>query len=237
MNVKEYIDSTFPGLVLKPGLNQQWNNRGIHFEFAKELYPLKEGKEKLNPAYFRTVYHQAISLFHHLFALEDKFLFVTNIYWYKDDARRRKKKIKAYNYYIKSKDVLFSLKQETLPYLFEEEEALDYCTSQFSLECTKQDIIYPLLIQAICNQDFPSLKPRLSNPYYSYEPDIFLINVTKNIIFFIYDDRGCEVIAENIETLHPLYRKYRDWVDEYYLEKIEGLFSSRPHVSENQDGR
>lgn len=121
---------------------------------------------------------------------------------------------------------------------FEDEaEAFDYCTFQFSLECTKQDIVYPLLIQAICNQDFPSLKPSLRNPYYSYEPDVFFINITKNIIFFLYDDRGCEVIAKDIETLSPLYGKYRDWVDEYYLEEVERLFSPQPHVAENQGGR
>ncbi len=234
MHLKEYIDSTFPGLVLKPGLNQQWKN-GFHFDFAKELYPLKEGAEELNPIYFRTVYHQASSLFHDLFSLEDKLFFVTNIYWHKDDARRRKKKIKVYHHYIKRKDVRLSLKQEKLPYLFEDEaEAFDYCTSQFSLECTKQDIDYRLLIQAICNQDFPSLKPSLTNPYYRYEPDVFFINITKNIIFFLYDDRGCEVIAKDIETLSPLYGKYRDWVD---TEEVERLFSSQPHVAENQGGR
>ena len=92
------------------------------------------------------------------------------------------------------------------------------------MECHKQDIEYPLLIKAICNQDFPSLKPRLHNPYYSYDPDVFFINVTKNVIFYIYDDRGCEVIASDIETIRPIYEKYGDWIDEYSREEIDKHF-------------
>ena len=30
-------------------------------------------------------------------------------------------------------------------------------------------------------------------------PDVFLINATKDIVMFMYDDRGCEVIAKNKE--------------------------------------
>jgi hypothetical protein len=53
---------------------------------------------------------------------------------------------------------------------------------------------------------------------------VFFINVTKNVIFFIYDDRGCEVIATNKETIYPLYEKYGDWIDEYSREEIDQRF-------------
>ena len=55
-------------------------------------------------------------------------------------------------------------------------------------------------------------------------PDIFFINVTKNAIFFIYDDRGCEVIAADKETLRPLYKKYSEWFYEFDREEIKQLF-------------
>ena len=106
----------------------------------------------------------------------------------------------------------------------DEEEAGDYCTSQFSLECRKRDISYRLLMKAICNQDFPSLKPRLSNPYYRNDPDVFFINVTKNVILYIYDDRGAKVIASDFETIRPIYEKYGDMIDEYCREEIEDHF-------------
>jgi len=106
----------------------------------------------------------------------------------------------------------------------DEDEMEEKCSSQFSLECSKQDIRYSSLIKAICNQDFPSLKPRLHNPDGLYEPDVFFINVTNNTVFYIYDDRGCEVISRDIETIRPIYEKYTDWVDDYCCEEINQRF-------------
>jgi len=225
MLVKEYLNGTFPGLILKPSLYYQWETH-IHFDLAKDLYQLKKHTGELNPVYFHTVYEQVSTLFHELFSDEDTILFVTNIYQYKDYVRRSSKKMKVYQHYIKNKATLFNLKQEVLPYMFDDEEDFEEkCTSQFSLECQKQDIRYQLLLKAICNQDFHSLQPRLHNPYGLYEPDVFFINVTKDVIFYIYDDRGCEVIARDIETIRPLYAKYRDWIDDYCLAEIDQLFN------------
>jgi len=45
MELKEYINSTFPGLVLKPSLYYQWNI-SIHFDLAKGVYQLKRGDRR-----------------------------------------------------------------------------------------------------------------------------------------------------------------------------------------------
>lgn len=224
MKLNEYIDTTFPGLILKPSLYDQWD-KCIHFEFAKGLYQIKEETDELNPEYFQTVYNQAITLFNELFSDEDKLFLVTNIYQYMDYRRVSKRKLKVYRHYIKNKDVRFQLKQKTLPYMFDdEEEADEMCTSQLSLKCRTQDLHSPLLIKAICNQDFPSLKPRLHNSYGFYYPTIFFINVTRNVILYIYDDRGCEVLASDIETIRPIYEKYNNWIDEYSRDEINLRF-------------
>ncbi|WP_438361578.1 DUF3885 domain-containing protein [Priestia megaterium] len=118
----------------------------------------------------------------------------------------------------------FRLKQETLPYIFGEEEDADkYSTSQFYLRCRKQDIRYTLLIKAACNEDFP-LKPKLGKTEGSYYPDLFFVNVTRNLIFFIYDDRGCEVIASDKGSIRSTYEKYYHLVDENYRTEIDRLF-------------
>ena len=72
-------------------------------------------------------------------------------------------------------------------------------------------------------KDFP-LKPKFGGEY-AYYPDVFFINSSKNIIFFIYDDRGCEVIASDLETIQPLYEKYREWIPEYDQEKVIACFT------------
>ena len=43
-------------------------------------------------------------------------------------------------------------------------------------------------------------------------PDVFLINAKKDIVMFMYDDRGCEVIAKNKEIIRDSYKKYKEWI-------------------------
>lgn len=54
--------------------------------------------------------------------------------------------------------------------------------------------------------------------------DVFLINATKDIVMFMYDDRGCEVIAKNKEIIRDLYKKYKEWIPDYERESIDNLF-------------
>ncbi|PFL24883.1 DUF3885 domain-containing protein [Bacillus cereus] len=41
---------------------------------------------------------------------------------------------------------------------------------------------------------------------------------------FIYDDRGCEVIAKNKDKVRDLYEKYKEWIPDYERESIDSLF-------------
>ncbi|KZD27372.1 hypothetical protein B4082_5318 [Bacillus cereus] len=90
-----------------------------------------------------------------------------------------------------------------------------YCTYQLSLKCFTSDIKQNRLIQAANHEDFPGLYPRLGRKKEISYPDVFLINATKDIIMFMYDDRGCEVIAKNKETIRNLYKKYKEWIPNY----------------------
>ncbi|WP_232334283.1 hypothetical protein [Oceanobacillus sp. AG] len=87
MHLNKYIQTNFPGLTLKPNLTSQWST-SIHLKLAKGFYPFKEESDELNPDYFHTVYHQAISLFHDLFSADEEIILVTNSYRYKNDRRK-----------------------------------------------------------------------------------------------------------------------------------------------------
>ena len=95
-----------------------------------------------------------------------------------------------------------------------------YCTYQFSLKYFASDIKYKRLIQAANHEDLPGLYPRLGRKKEISYPDVFLINATKDIIMFMYDDRGSEVISKNKETIRNLNEKYKEWIPDY-KEKIE----------------
>ncbi|WP_413815204.1 DUF3885 domain-containing protein [Bacillus anthracis] len=98
-----------------------------------------------------------------------------------------------------------------------------YCTYQFSLKYFAGDIEYKRLIQAANHVDLPGPYPRLGRKKNSYL-DVFLMNATKDIIMFMYDDRGSEVISKNKETIRNLYEKYKEWIPDYKRESIDKLF-------------
>lgn len=155
--LQEYLSSAFPGLSLKPSLFKQWD-LGVHVEFEEGIYQFN-ADGSLNHNRFDKVYRQALSIFHDLFSEQDDLLLVTNVYWRKN-RREGKTQIKVYSRYIKRKERRWRVKQENLPDVLEGDEAGSYDMVRFILKCKKEEILYPLLIKAVCNEDFP-LKPKL----------------------------------------------------------------------------
>ena len=221
--INHYLDSTFPGLELAHSIFNQWDI-GIHFELGKGMYQLNDDGS-LNMDMFHLVYQQSFLLFHELFSYRDDILLVTNLY--QNASIIQKKRTKIYDRYVKNKELKYQINLENIPYIWEVEEEKTY-TTRLSLQCRKADIKYKQLIKAACNEDFP-LQPKLARKSHSLllYPDLFFINLSKNLIFFIYDDRGCEVIAKDKETLIPLYEKYGDWIDEFSREKVDSCFRSK----------
>lgn len=218
--LNDYLHTYFPGVDLKPSLYNQWSI-GLHFELGGDLYQFMEDSDDLNMERFEYAYSQAESIFKDLFSKEDEMLLVTNTYQHKQHCGSHR--IKVYHRNLKNKDLKYRIRQETLPFVFDEEEdADDYYTSRYSLKSQTKDFNARRLIQAACHEDFP-LKPKFDGDY-AYYPDVFFVNKTKNIIFFIYDDRGCEVIASELETIRPLYEKYGEWIPEYNQEEINERF-------------
>ena len=223
MQLKEYMNQTFPGVTLVPSIYSQWENH-LHFNFGKDKYQIVEGTDDLNMEYFSQLYTDNKYLFEDIFLKEDVVFIVANVYRFKKENIKTPQKINIYNKYIKKRDLKFRIRQEMLPFLFEDKEADLYCTSQFSLKCLAEDIKYEPLIQAVNHEDFPDLYPRFGRKKEVSYPDVFLINATKDIVMFIYDDRGCEVIAKNKEIIRGLYEKYKEWIPDYERESIDSLF-------------
>lgn len=53
---------------------------------------------------------------------------------------------------------------------------------------------------------------------------IYFINMDKNIIFHMYDDRGCLIFSDTPDKLRVLYDKYNKWIVESWRESIDNLF-------------
>lgn len=181
------------------------------FCLGENIYQLK-ANEELNLKMFRIVYEQTSIIFNELFEQNDDIFLVTNMYKHKKKEKCIRK-LKVYQPFLKCKNHLNQIMVKTYPYPFEINKAEEYEMQQFSLLCKPRDLRVTELLKAASNEDFPQ-KPKFGGYSIDY-PDVFFVNITKDIIFFIYDDRGCEVIAHDFKRIRPLYEKYHDWVEEY----------------------
>ncbi|MGG2091474.1 DUF3885 domain-containing protein [Bacillus sp. S13(2024)] len=203
------MNNHFPNLKLRPPLFYNWDV-GIRFELGN---PDEDDKLK----YMERVYHRSLYLFKSLHSSNDEIIIVANVHHAREENILRRRKLKIFSNYIKSKKVLFKLRHQVIPYVFEEAyDIYDFETHRYTLECKVSDVKYTNLIKAICNREM-DIKPQI---FY----DVFFINKTKSTIYHVYDDRGCDVIALEKVALNDLYKTLNSWVLEYDRERIDNIF-------------
>ena len=167
-------------------------------------------------AYFEEIHHRATTIFNALFDENDELLIINRLSRHIEDKRFYLPRIKRF---INNKKRIYGLKCKTAPDKFDEEVE----TKEYYLNVKKDDIRFRYLIQAIINKDFAK-KPTIDGYMY-------ILNLTKNTLFHMYDDRGCDVYSFDKKTLLPLYLNYRKWILDYDRIEIdcqfeEGLFNT-----------
>ncbi len=213
MRLKEYMLETFPNLELRPPLFYN-GDMGIRFKLGVN-YDCTNIYE--NCPYLEGVYNRAITLFQSLHSKTDDMYIVVDVNDYAD-GETFKHKLNIFSKYVKEKSDLFKLQKNTIPYVFpEDDEDGVYKTYRYTLKCKVSDLKYIPMIKAICNQDM-GIKPRIFHR-------VYFININKNTIFHIYDDRGCDVLATSPNTIRNMYHTYNDWILEYDRNKIDKVFN------------
>ncbi|TNP04742.1 DUF3885 domain-containing protein [Bacillus pacificus] len=213
MRLKEYMLETFSNLELRPPLFYSWAI-GIRFKLGVN-YDYNNIYE--NCPYLEGVYNRAITLFQSLHSETDDMYIVVDVDDYAD-GENFKHKLNIFSKYVKEKSDLFKLQKNTIPYVFpEDDEGGVYKTHRYTLKCKVSDLKYIPMIKAICNQDM-GIKPRIFHR-------VYFININKNTIFHIYDDRGCDVLATSPNTIRNMYHTYNDWILEYDRNKIDKVFN------------
>ncbi|MGZ4161093.1 MAG: DUF3885 domain-containing protein [Neobacillus sp.] len=216
MNIMDYLNNSFPTLKLVPSIYYQWNI-GIHFSLGGEIYQFNQNDD-INFDRFQLVNKQTSAIFNELCEQNDDLFLVTNVYKHKIKEKCTRK-LKVYQPFLKCKNHLNRIQVKSYPYPFEMDDAEKYEMQQFSLLCKRGDLRVNELLKAASNEDFP-LKPKFGGYSIGY-PDVFYVNISKDIIFFVYDDRGCEVIAVEADRIRPLYEKFYDWVEDVDRERID----------------
>ncbi|MFP3845670.1 DUF3885 domain-containing protein [Priestia filamentosa] len=215
-----FLEKHFEGLVLKPALFYSWKY-SIRFEMSNPSISYYE-KEHLEQAF-----HRSIRLFENVFGEKDEILFVTDVHTTNKDLFLQKRPLNVYLKYIKDKQRLLQLSHQPLPYVFQDENEIEeddqFTTHRFVLSCKKTELKYVQLLKAISYEDFAHPSTILkTNPKSGY--DIYLVNLSKRMIFHLYDDRGCDVLASNKESLCFLYEEYNHWILDYDREEIDLVF-------------
>lgn len=213
MRLNEYMLETFPNLELRPPLFYN-GDIGIRFKLGVN-YDYNNIYE--NCPYLEGVYNRAITLFQSLHSKTDDIYIVVDVNDFAD-GETFKHKLNIFSKYVKEKSDLFKLQKNTIPYVFpEDDEDGLYKTHRFTLKCKVSDLKYIPMLKAICNQDM-GIKPSIFHR-------VYFININKNTIFHIYDDRGCDVLATSPNTIRDMYHTYNDWILDYDRKKIDKVFN------------
>lgn len=219
VNVKHFMKAHFNDLALKPPLFYS-TQYGIRFEIDLPGASFHEEKN------LRQIKLRSTTIFDHVFQETDEILLVTDIHCEKQDTYLQKHPANVYLKYVENTRLRKRLSHTIMPCLTWEEEDEDFydmVTHRFVLPCTKSDIRYRQLLSAISYEDFNHPTTILKHhPAAGY--DIYFINVTKKMVFHLYDDRGCDVIASDKEDLRSLYTDLNAWILNYDRDQIDRLF-------------
>lgn len=206
----ELLLSDFSGIELKSPLfyNAQV---GIRFEAGGDIdVPEKRVQQ---------VKHRAVTLFDAVNQDNDDIYFVLFMDCWDEQqvASFENDVLKVFETFISGLDVKQVCKKEQEYRYKDRDEDDDTVTIRYCAKVKVQDLIIDNLIRAVANRT-------IGNEVSSIIGDIFLINKTKKIIFYLYDDRGFDIVAENKEMLMSIYEQYNDWILDFDRERIKEIF-------------
>ncbi|KGA98110.1 hypothetical protein AJ85_18510 [Alkalihalobacillus alcalophilus ATCC 27647 = CGMCC 1.3604] len=203
------VNQIFKDLPLAPPLFYRWPI-GIRFELGVNYL---QGDCYKGSLYLENVYERAITLFEAIFEEEDELLLVVN---HLDRFRKQsfKRKFRFVEPFLIKKLSDYEVSCQVVPDVFEEESEESF--PQLMMKCKRSEIKYRALIKEICNHDMGFEK--------SLYHDVFFIHLKNKVIFHVYDDRGCDVIAIKADQIRFLYERYNDWILSYDRLDINKVF-------------
>ncbi|WP_053362967.1 DUF3885 domain-containing protein [Bacillus sp. FJAT-27251] len=210
-----FIIENFPGLELSPGLISSWSSR-LCFGISPPGFN-SDDPESLGQAYQR-----AAQLFHKVFHSEDELLLVAVVQPPGNESVLGRKYLNIYLKYVKRKNTVHRLQ-----HFLKMAEGKDMKEHRLIIPCRKEDIHYLQLIENILYEHFAHPSTILKYPPQNSH-DIYFINYTNKIIYHLYEDRRCEILAADKEQLRPLYDEFNSWILENDRESAESLFNDFP---------
>jgi hypothetical protein len=193
---RQFLNEHFSGYEVKAPLFYNWEY-SLRFDLQVGGTDTEE--------YFKEVYRRSIALFEASFNKNDKAFIVPNQY------KIKRSKIKLSSYAFKQ---VADLKKSEVGYLtrrqlYERDDLWNQAVAKVQI----RRVTYQNILKAIANTDFPRV-PRVNT-------EVFFINLDKKLVYNMYDDRGLDIVAKDMETLRPLYTEFNSWILDYDREAID----------------
>ena len=109
------------------------------------------------------------------------------------------------------------------PSQFESVEVSPFDEGQYRLTWTR---LSPIAFDAA--QMFQAIANREQEGYPKVASGVYVIDPRSKIIMHMYDDRGLDVIATDLNTLRPLFETFREWILDNQRHRIESRFKTNP---------
>ena len=207
---RQFLSDNFKGLRVRKPLFYSWDF-GLRFD-------LQIGDTNTDE-YFKEVTHRASTIFRTIFDNSDKVFFVFM------DYKHRRRKLRFSNFIFKQ---IENLQKNEIIYskefqLYEPDYKFDIRNIAI-IKLTTDRINYKNILAAIGNSDFPPRQPRLDQNGAFTNKEIYFINISKKLIYHMYDDRGLDLISADKEMLRSIYKQHNDWILEYDRERIDKQF-------------
>lgn len=210
MNLPSYLRQKFPSLPLASPLFYNWPI-GLRFELGD---PTDEGPVWESTTYFEALHLRARTLFETAFAPEDVCIVasVEHRNWKMGRNPRRR-------------DTLFHVARwqnlgigRPSGRVRRPEPKAERTISMDWAETSRRQLDYDTILRRIARTDFPVFTG-------GFAGDVFLINLSRNVIFHMYDDRGLDLIATKLETLAPIYNSHNAWLLDYARARMDRAFN------------
>ncbi|ADE71014.1 MULTISPECIES: DUF3885 domain-containing protein [Priestia] len=185
MRLQSYLTTMFPNVQMKRPLFYN-APAGIRFTLTNQ-------KGVWEREYMKNVYARAYEIFETLHEKNDELLLVFKANAAQDDLLLKKKKETAIKKFIRSR-----LKKQ------EVQSVALLNNAEYIIACKTNDVKEKLLLQSIANRDL-HIHPAI-------EEECYIVNLNKETIFHLYDERGLDIVSNNQSSLQLLQQKFHDWI-------------------------
>jgi hypothetical protein len=209
MHLLKKLAVLFPGLPLEPPLFYRWPI-ALRFELNAEAP---------NTTYHEAVLARAKTIYESAFAPTDLCYLATTENRFVRFGRHRRGKPDTFALSRKLNLGLPRPSGIAALHKTKEEAGLHY-PREIKIrwaEISPRTINYPFLLKAISFSDYPVAGGGLADT-------VFFVNLTRNLILHMYDDRGLDLIATTRAALQPIYDTHKAWLLPYDLAKMQAAF-------------